>query len=57
MEEIAKHFDGDDALVGGAAATARATELGHGSELKHRTVKNDTDDMEKDPELDKRQAQ
>jgi hypothetical protein len=54
LEEIAKHFEGDDALVGGAAATARATELGHGSELKHRTVKNDTEDMEKVPELDKR---
>ncbi len=43
-------------MVGGAAATARATELGHGSELKHRTVKNDTD-MEKAPEHDKRDGQ
>jgi hypothetical protein len=56
LEEIAKHFDGDDALVGGAAATARATELGHGSELKHRAVRNETD-MEKVPEPDKKEAQ
>jgi hypothetical protein len=57
LEEIAKHFDGEDALVGGAAASARATELGHGSELKHRNLKNYEEDFEKVPELDKRQAQ
>jgi hypothetical protein len=57
LEEIAKHFDGDDALVGGAAASARATELGHGSELKHRLVKNETEvttKEEQDPEPDKK---
>ena len=57
LEEIAKHFDGDDALVGGAAATARAAEMGHGSELKQRTVKNDTEDVDKVSESDRRQAQ
>jgi hypothetical protein len=27
MEEIAKHFDGEDAVVGGAAATMHSKEL------------------------------
>jgi len=39
LEEIAKHFDGEDALVGGAAATGRAAKEGHGSELKQRDLK------------------
>lgn len=39
LEEIAKHFDGDDALLGGAAATEKglslATDLGLDGTLAH----------------------
>jgi hypothetical protein len=56
LEEIAKHFDGEDALVGGAVATARATELGHGSELKQRTMRTDTENADKALERDKKQG-
>jgi hypothetical protein len=47
LEEIAKHFDGEQALVGGAAATAKGRELEMTSDLKQRrgieTVENGDD--------------
>lgn len=42
LEEIAKHFDGDSALVGGAAATDKglsmATDLGLEETIHHSTA-------------------
>jgi hypothetical protein len=34
LEEIAKHFDGQDALVGGGAATVPTDDLGQELELE-----------------------
>jgi len=42
LEEIAKHFDGDNALIGGAAATDKglsmATDLGLDGTISHSTA-------------------
>ena len=47
LEEIARHFDGDQALVGGSAATAKGRDLDNGAEADEsgmRQRRSDGDD-------------